>query len=157
MSTVQWYSNPAPWPFIIILASVWKGIGWSSVWFLAQLTGIDKTYYEAAMVDGATKWQQIINVSIPHLRPLIAIQVIMGLGNIIKGDFGLFYQLPMNSGPLFPVTNILDTYIYRAYMSTGDVGMSTAAGLFQSLVGFLMILVANWFVKNKINKDLALY
>ena len=81
----------------------------------------------------------------------------MALGNIIKGDFGLFYQLPMNSGPLFPVTNILDTYIYRAYMSTGDVGMSTAAGLFQSVVGFLMILVANYIVRTKINKDLALY
>ena len=154
---VQWYSNPAPWPFIIVLANVWKGIGWASVWFLAQLAGIDKTYYEAAMVDGASKWQQIVHVTIPHLKPLIAIQVIMALGSLIKGDFGLFYQLPMNSGPLFPVTNILDTYIYRAYMSTGDVGMSTAAGLFQSVVGFLMILVANWVVRTKINKDLALY
>lgn len=154
---VQWYSNPGPWTFIITFASVWKGIGWGSVWFLAQLAGIDKTYYEAAMVDGATKWQQTINVTIPHLRPLIAIQVIMALGNIIKGDFGLFYQLPMNSGPLFPVTNILDTYIYRAYMSTGDVGMSTAAGLFQSVVGFAMIMVANYIVRTRINQDLALY
>ena len=157
VDAVQWYSNPAPWPVIIVVANVWKGIGWGSVWMLAQLAGIDKTYYEAAMVDGANKWQQIVHVTLPHLKPLIALQVIMALGNIIKGDFGLFYQLPMNSGPLFPVTNILDTYIYRAYMSTGDVGMSTAAGLFQSVVGFLMILVANYIVRTKINKDLALY
>lgn len=153
---ISWYTEKSFWPFIIIFMSQWKGMGYNTVMYLASICGIDKTYYEAAVLDGATKWQQIKYITIPLLKPMITILLIMAVGGIFKADFGLFYQLPMNSGPLYPVTNVLDTYIFRALQTNGEIGMSSAAALFQSVVGFIMIMGANKQV-SKIDADNALF
>lgn len=153
---INWYSEPKYWPFIIVFTSLWKGVGYGSIIYYASIMGIDTTYYEAALVDGATKWQQIRHVTIPHLRSIIVIMLILSVGNIFRADFGLFYQLPRNSGALTNVTNVLDTYVYRSMMNNGDIGMSTAAGLYQSFVGFILIIVTNKVV-NKIDPSSALF
>ena len=153
---ISWYTEAAFWPFIIIFMSQWKGIGYNTVVYLASICGIDKTYYEAAVIDGATKWQQIRYITLPLLRPVVLILLIMAVGGIFKADFGLFYQLPRDSGPLYPVTNVLDTYIFRALKTNGEIGMSSAAALFQSTGGFILILVANKLVA-KVDKENALF
>ncbi len=153
---ISWYTESKFWPYILVFMSQWKGIGYSSVVYLAAIAGIDKTYYEAAVIEGASKWQQIKFITIPQLKPMMIIMTILAIGGIFRADFGLFYQLPMNSGPLYPVTNVIDTYIYRGLMATGDVGMSTAAGLYQSVVGFILIMFTNHIVK-KIDKENSLY
>jgi putative aldouronate transport system permease protein len=155
-SPVSWYSEPKYWPFIIILLSQWKGIGYGTVVYLASVTSIDKTYYEAAMIDGATKWQQIKSITLPLLKPVITILFILSIGKIFNADFGLFYQLPRNSGPLYPVTNVIDTYVYRGLMSLGEMGMSSAAALYQSFVGLILILLSNYVVK-KIDSENSLF
>lgn len=153
---VSWYTEKKWWPFIIIFMSQWKGIGYNTVLYLASICGIDKTYYEAAMLDGANKWQQIKFITLPLLKPIITILLIMAVGGIFKADFGLFYQLPKDSGPLYPVTNVLDTYIFRALKTNGEIGMSSAAALFQSTVGFVLIMAANKIV-SKIDNENALF
>lgn len=140
---VSWYSHKAWWPFLLIFMSQWKGIGYNTVVYLASICGIDQTFYEAAVLDGATKFQQIKFITIPLLKPVVTILFIMSVGRIFSADFGLFYQIPMDSGALYDVTNVLDTYIYRALMSLGQIGMSSAGSLFQSAVGFLLIMIAN--------------
>ncbi|MCM0647327.1 ABC transporter permease subunit [Clostridium swellfunianum] len=153
---ISWYSEPKYWPYILILMSQWKGIGYGTVVYLASVTGIDKTYYEAAMIDGATKWQQIKCITLPLLKPVITILFILSIGKIFNADFGLFYQLPRNSGPLYPVTNVIDTYVYRGLMSLGEMGMSSAAALYQSFVGLILILLSNYIVK-KIDSENSLF
>ncbi len=153
---INWYNTAKYWPFILVFTSLWKGVGYGSIIYYASIMGIDPTYYEAALVDGASKWQQIRNVILPHLRSIVVIMLILSVGNIFRADFGLFYQLPRNSGALYDVTNVLDTYVYRSLMNTGDVGMSTAAGLFQSTVGFVLILITNKIV-NKLDPSSALF
>lgn len=153
---VSWYNEPSYWPYFIVAISQWKGVGFSSIVYLAAIVGIDRNYYEAAMIDGANKWQQIWNVTIPMIMPLIIILTILNIGSIFSADFGLFYQIPRDSGPLYPVTNVIDTYVYRGLMSMGDIGMSTAAGLYQATVGFILILVTNYIVR-KIDEENALF
>ncbi|MDQ6418851.1 ABC transporter permease subunit [Paenibacillus sp. LHD-117] len=152
----MWYNEPAYWPFILILAQVWKTVGYSSVIYIAAIAGIDRTYYEAAVIDGASKWQQIRSVTIPHLKPLIIILTILAIGQIFHSDIGLFYQVPRESGLLFPVTNVIDTYVYRSMKEMGVFSMSAAAGLYQSVVGCILVLTANYAVR-KISKDDALF
>ncbi len=156
MDGISWYTEKKYWPFIIIFMSQWKGIGYNTVVYLASICGIDKTYYEAAMLDGASKWQQIRYVTLPLIKPVIMILLIMSIGGIFKADFGLFFQLPMDSGPLYPVTNVLDTYIFRALQGNGEIGMSAAAALFQSVVGFILIMTANKIV-SRVDKESALF
>lgn len=153
---INWYSEPKYWPFIIVFVGIWKSVGYNSVIYLAAITGIDKSYYEAAVIDGATKWKQIRYITIPLLKPLMIILTILAIGGIFRSDFGLFYQLPKDSGALYPVTNVIDTFVYRGLINMGDIGMSTAAGLYQSLVGLVLILVANAIVR-KIEKDHAIF
>lgn len=153
---ISWYSEKKYWPFIILFMSQWKGIGYNTVVYLASICGIDKTYYEAAVLDGATKWQQIKYITVPLLKPVITILFILSIGRIFSADFGLFYQLPKNSGALYDYTNVLDTYVYRALMTSGNLGMSSAASLFQSTVGFILIMTANKIV-SKIDSDNALF
>lgn len=156
MEPKMWYNEPAYWPLILVLAQVWKTIGYSSVIYIAAIAGIDRTYYEAAVIDGASKWQQIRNVTIPHLKPLIIILTILAVGQIFHSDFGLFYQVPRESGLLFPVTNVIDTYVYRSMKEMGVFSMSAAAGLYQSIIGCILVLTANYTVR-KISKDDALF
>ena len=152
----SWYTTPGPWPFILTFANLWKNVGYSTVLYLAAITGIDTNQYEAAAIDGATKWQQVLHVTIPHLRTMIAILFIMNVGKIFASDFGLFYNVPMQNGALFSVTQTIDTYVYRAYMATGDPGQSSAAGLLQNVLGFVCILTANGIVK-KIDSESSLF
>ena len=153
---ISWYTEKSMWPFIIIFMSQWKGVGYNTVVYLASICGINKTYYEAAVLDGASKWQQIKYITLPLLKPVITILLIMAVGGIFKSDFGLFYQLPQDSGPLYPVTNVLDTYIFRALKTNGELGMSSAAALFQSTVGFILIMIANKLV-SKVDSENALF
>lgn len=151
--TVSWYTESKFWPYIIVFMSQWKAIGYGTVIYLASICGIDKSYYEAAMIDGATKWQQIKNITLPLLKPVLIIMFITSIGGMFKSDFGLFYQLPKDSGALYPVTNVIDTYVYRALMNLGNIGMSTAAGLYQSFVGLILVLVTNGIVRKVDNEN----
>lgn len=155
-TAVSWYTTPGPWPYIIVFANLWKNVGYSTVLYLAAITGIDQTQYEAAAIDGASKWQQILHVTLPNLRTMIAILFILNVGKIFNADFGLFWNVPMQNGALFSVTQVVDTYIYRVLMNTGNIGQSTAAGLLQNIVGFLCILGTNAVVK-KIDSDSTLF
>ena len=150
-TAVSWYTTPGPWPYIIVFANLWKNVGYSTVLYLAAITGIDQTQYEAAAIDGASKWQQILHVTLPNLRTMIAILFILNVGKIFNADFGLFWNVPMQNGALFS-----DTYIYRVLMNTGNIGQSTAAGLLQNIVGFICIIGANAVVK-KIDSDSTLF
>ena len=152
----NWYTTLGPWPYIIVFANLWTNVGYTTVLYLSAITGIDSTQYEAAAIDGASKWQQIWYVTIPNLRTMICILFIMNVGKIFNADFGLFYSGPMNSGALFPVTQVIDTYVYRALMVTGRVDMSSAAGLLQNVLGFVCILTANNIVK-KIDADSSMF
>lgn len=155
-TAVSWYTTPGPWPYIIVFANLWKNVGYSTVLYLAAITGIDQTQYEAAAIDGASKWQQILHVTLPNLRTMIAILSILNVGKIFNADFGLFWNVPMQNGALFSVTQVIDTYIYRVLMNTGNIGQSTAAGLLQNIVGFICIIGANAVVK-KIDSDSTLF
>ncbi len=155
-TAVSWYTTPGPWPYIIVFANLWKNVGYSTVLYLAAITGIDQTQYEAAAIDGASKWKQILHVTLPNLRTMIAILFILNVGKIFNADFGLFWNVPMQNGALFSVTQVVDTYIYRVLMNTGNIGQSTAAGLLQNIVGFICIIGANAVVK-KIDSDSTLF
>lgn len=156
MEPINWYNDPKPWPYILTIANLWKNVGYSCILYLAAITGIDASQYEAARIDGASKWQQVRFITLPHLKPIIIILFIMNVGRIFNADFGLFYNVPLNSGPLFPATQVIDTYVYRALMSTGKEGMSTAAGLLQNVVGFVCIMTANGIVR-KVDRESSLF
>lgn len=153
---ISWYNQPKYWPYILVFVHIWKMAGYSSIVYLATLTGIDSQYYEAIAIDGGGKWKQTRHVSLPFLKPVIIILTILAIGRIFNSDFGLFYQVPLQSGALFSVTNVIDTYVYRALIQTNDLGMSSAAGLYQAVVGCVLVLVSNSIVR-KINPDNALF
>ena len=153
---ISWYTTPGPWPYLLVFANLWKNVGYSTVLYLAAITGIDANQYEAAAIDGASKWQQVLYVTLPHLRTMICILFIMNVGKIFASDFGLFYNVPMQNGALFSVTQTIDTYVYRAYIATGNPGQSSAAGLLQNVLGFICILSANAIVK-KVDSDSAMF
>ncbi|MDR1970915.1 MAG: ABC transporter permease subunit [Treponema sp.] len=152
----QWYNETKWWPFILILTNCWKGVGYGTLIYIAGIAGIDKAFYEAAEIDGAGKWQQIRKITIPCLVPSIITILLVSIGRIFYSDFGLFYQVPQNSGSLFSVTNTIDTYVYRALISAGGIGRSAAAGVFQSIVGFTLVFSSNAVVR-KISSDNALF
>ncbi|WP_103994263.1 sugar ABC transporter permease [Paenibacillus sp. UNC499MF] len=154
--SVNWYSEPKYWPYILIFMGIWKNIGYGSVVYLAAIAGIDRSYYEAAMIDGASKWQQIKYITLPQLKPLMIILTVLALGGIFRSDFGLFFQVTKNSGALYPVTDVIDTFVYRGLTVMGDTGMSTATGLYQSVVGLILVLTANYAVR-KIEKEYAVF
>lgn len=155
-SGVDWYAEPSKWPVILTFFQIWKTIGYSTVMYISTLTGISNDYYEAAIIDGATKWQQIRNITLPCLKSMMIVLTILAIGRIFYADFGLFFQLPRDSGPLYPVTQVVDTYVYRALKETGNVGMASAAGLYQSLVGFVLVISANLVVR-RIDPESALF
>lgn len=153
---VNFYLEERYWPWILIFLNIWKGLGYGTVMYLASIMGIDRSYYEASMLDGAGKWQQIKYITLPFLKPVVIILFILAIGKILNSDFGLFYQVPRNSGALFGVTQTLDTYVYRAMTGLGDIGMSSAAALFQSSVGFVLVLISNFIIK-RIDGDSSLF
>lgn len=156
LDPISWYTEPKYWPFILTVVHIWKAAGYSCIVYLAAIIGIDPEYYEAAKLDGASKWMQIRKITLPMITPVITILTLLGIGRIFYSDFGLFYQVPMDSGALFSTTNVIDTYVFRGLMQLGDIGMSSAAGFYQSLVGFVLVLVSNYVVR-KIDKNNALF
>lgn len=146
---VDFYTNAAWWPFIIVFFNIWKGLGYGTVVYLATITGIGQEYYEAAKVDGASVFQQIRYITLPGVKPTFIILLIYSLGGIVRGQFELFYQLVGNNGLLFSTTDILDTYVYWATISNVDYGIGTAVGLYQSVVGFAIVMVTNYCIRKK--------
>jgi putative aldouronate transport system permease protein len=153
---VDWYSDPGPWRIVLVVVAVWKGVGFWVVAYLAAILAIDPAYYEAAAIDGASRWQQSRRITLPLLTPMISINLLLDISHIFHADFGLFFQVPRNSTPLYPTTDVIDTYVYRSLTSLGDVGMSAAAGLYQAFVGFVLVVGANWLVRRR-DPDKALF
>lgn len=153
---VKWYMEAKYWPFILTFVQQWKQIGFGMLLYLSSLVGIDKSYYEAAMLDGATKWQQIRMITLPLLKPTVIMLVILNLGQVFRSDFGLFYQVPMNQGALVAATETIDTYVYKALLVNNNFGMSAAASFIQSVVGFIFIVTANAIVR-KMDKNSSLF
>ena len=153
---VQWYTEAKYWPFILTIVQLWRSFGFQSIVYFATIIGFDKTYYEAAVVDGATTWQQITRITLPLLKPTVIILTIMALGRMFASDFGLFYQVPQNSGLLYSTTTTIDTFVYRTLMQDHDVGRSLAAGFLQSVLGFFVVMLTNAIVR-KTEPDSALF
>ena len=141
---------------ILIVTNTWKGIGYGCLIYISSINGIEASYFEAAELDGANKFQQIWNITLPEILPSVITLTLLSIGRIFYSDFGLFYQVPRDSGLLYSTTNTIDTYVYRGLMKLGNVGMASAAGFYQSVVGFILVLLSNWVVR-KISPDNALF
>lgn len=155
-SGISWYSEAKYWPFIIIFVNAWKNVGYLCIIYYASIIGISNDFYEAAALDGARMWQKVKYITIPLIKPTVITMVLLSLGRMFYSDFGLFYQVPMDSGVLYSTTNVIDTYVYRALIRLSDIGMSSAAGVYQSVVGFIVVLCSNLIVR-KVSKENALF
>ena len=153
---ISWFTEPKYWPGILTIAKLWKTFGFSCIFYFATVVGISKEYYEAAEIDGASKMQQIKHITLPLLVPTIVILFLLNMGRIFYAEFGLFYQVPLNSGALYRTTNVIDTYVFRSLLQLGDIGMSAAAGFYQSIVGFVLVLVSNTIAK-KAGDNISLF
>jgi putative aldouronate transport system permease protein len=156
VDSISWYSSPQYWPAILTSVNLWKNVGFNSIIYLSGILAINPEYFEAARIDGATKWKQTTRITIPLITPLIIITTLLAIGRIFYADFGLFFQVTRDNGLLYPTTDVLDTYVYRALRVSGDVGMAAAAGLYQAVVGFVLVVAANWVVR-RIDSDKALF
>lgn len=152
----QWYQDVGFWTWFLVFLNVWKTMGYNMVVYMATISGIDSQMYEAALIDGASKWQQTKYITIPTLRPIISIMFIMAVGNIFRSDFGLFYQATRNSGSLTSITQTIDVYVYKALLERPNINLSSAAALLQSVCGCLTIVIANIVVK-KIDPEAGLF
>ena len=155
-SHINWYMTAKYWPVIFVIVNLWKSFGYNSIIYYATVIGIDSSLYEAAVVDGASRWQRIWHVTLPGLKPTIITLTLLAVGRVFYSDFGLFYQVPQNSGLLYDVATTIDVYVYKGLMLLNDVGRSAAAGFYQSICGFILVLTAN-LVVNKVDKDNALF
>ncbi|MNI20661.1 putative multiple-sugar transport system permease YteP [compost metagenome] len=156
MEPIDWYVTPEYWRYILPFVNVWKNIGYYVVIYFAAIIGIDDEYFEAAVLDGASKWKQIVHITLPFLSPLMITMTLLQIGRIFYADFGLFFNVPLDAGPLYPSTEVIDTYVYRTFLQNGDAGMASAAGLYQALVGFVLVLLANFAVR-KFDRNSALF
>jgi putative aldouronate transport system permease protein len=156
LEPVDIYNTPAYWPYLLVLVSAWKSLGYGTVMYLAAITSIDTEMYEAAEIDGANIFQRILKVTIPNLYPTVIILVLLAVGNIFRGDFGMFYNMVGNNGILFSSTDVIDTFVFRSLIMSNDMGMSAAAGVFQSVLGFITIMAVNYAVR-RYDKDRALF
>ena len=156
MSTISFYNEPGVWPLVFVILRIWQGCGFGTVTYIAAITGFDTSMYEAAKVDGATRLQQIMHITLPLLRPTIVILTIMGVGGIFRGDFGMIYAMVHDTAKLFPTTDVIDTFVYRALRQMNDLGMSTATSVFQSVVGCILVVATNALAK-KLDPDTALF
>ena len=150
---IAWYSTQKYWPFILFFVYIWKGVGYMLIIYYSSIVSISEDYYEAATIDGATKWQQIKSITLPLIKSTVVTMTILSLGRIANSDFGLFYQIPRNSGALYGATQTIDVYVYNALMNNNDFAMSAAAAVFQSVVGFCFIMIANTVVKRISEQD----
>ena len=153
MDSISWYSEPGKWPFILVFVYCWKHFGYTSLIYYAAIANIDPQVYDAANIDGANGWNKTFRITIPMIKSTIIVMVLLAVGKIFSAEFGLFYQVPMDSGALYSTTNVIDTYVYRALLKSGNIGMSAAACLYQSVVGFLVFSVANLITKKVSPED----
>ena len=153
---IQWYNEPLYWPLILTIVHIWQSAGQSSVIYMASIGGIDKSLYESARIDGATKFEQIKYITLPLLKPMITMMLLLSVGRIFNSDFGLFYQVPLGNGMLYSTTQTIDTFVYRALMISNNVGQSSAASVFQAVIGFVLVMVSNLLVR-KINPENSLF
>ena len=156
MEPVSWYTKPKYWPLILTLVQAWKAFGYNSIIYYATIIGFDKSLYEAAAVDGAGVWKRIWFITMPMLKATVITLTLMSIGRMFYSDFGLFYQVPMNSGMLQKATTTIDTYVYRGLMESNDIGRAAAAGFLQSILGFVTVLTANTVVR-KIESENAMF
>ncbi|MFD3260058.1 ABC transporter permease [Paenibacillus lentus] len=156
LGPIDIYNTAAYWPLILIVVSAWKALGYGSIMYLAAITSIDTEMYEAAEIDGANIFQRIMKITVPNLMPTVIILFLLAVGNIFRGDFGMFYNMVGNNGLLFSSTDVIDTYVFRSLTTSNEIGMSAAAGFYQSILGFATILLANYAVR-KYDKDRALF
>ena len=153
---INFYSETKYWPFVLIFINIWKMAGYNGIIFLSSIVGIDKSIYEAASIDGATRWQRIKFITLPLLKPTVMTLFMLQVGRIMYSDFGLFYQVPLNSGALRPVTDTIDTYVYRFLMTMNNIGVSSAASTYQAIIGFILVMVVNSIVR-RVDKQNALF
>ena len=153
---INWYSESKYWPVILVIVNTWKGVGYGCLIYIYSISGIDPSFYEAAELDGASKWKQIRYITLPSIMPSVITLTLLNIGRIFYSDFGLFYQVTQNSGQLYDTTNVIDTYVYRALLQSGNIGMASAAGFYQSIVGFACVLLANVVVR-KLSPENAMF
>jgi multiple sugar transport system permease protein/putative aldouronate transport system permease protein len=155
-TSTRFYSTPSLWPTILLITKIWKDTGYGSVLYMSVLAGIDSSLYEAAEIDGASKWQRIVHITLPSLIPMITVMLLLSVGNVMRSDTGLFYQVTRNSGILYPTTQVIDSYVLNAIFKNSNFGFTAATSLFQSVVGLLLMLFANGVVR-KIAPEDALF
>lgn len=155
-NAVNFYSETKYWPFILVFINVWKQLGYNAIIFLSSIVGFDHSINEAASVDGASKWQRIWKITLPQLKPTIMTLFLLQVGRIFYSDFGLFYQVPLDAGALYNVTNTIDTYVYRALMVNNNISIASAASTYQAIVGFILVFAVNMIVR-KVDKENALF
>ncbi|MEK3720629.1 ABC transporter permease [Paenibacillus sp. FSL H8-0034] len=153
---MMWYSEAQAWPIILVAVNFWKAVGYNTIIYYAGILALDHSYYEAAVVDGASSWQMKTQITIPLLLPLVTIMTLIQLGHIFHADFGLFYMIPQDTGALYSTTDVIDTYVYRSLRVVGDTGMAAAIGFYQAIVGFALVLIVNSIVR-RFNSDNALF
>lgn len=153
---INWYSESKYWPVILVIVNTWKGVGYGCLIYISSISGIHPSFYEAAELDGASKWKQIRYITLPSIMPSVITLTLLNIGRIFYSDFGLFYQVTQNSGQLYDTTNVIDTYVYRALLQSGNIGMASAAGFYQSIVGFACVLLANVVVR-KLSPENAMF
>lgn len=149
LKPINFYANAGYWPIILVLLKIWKDAGMTSIIYLAAMTGIDTEIYEAAAIDGANRFKQLTSITLPLLIPTVTILTLLSIGKIFYGDFGMLYPIIGDNGILLPTTDVIDTYVYRALRTIGDPGVATAIGLYQSIVGFILVFGSNMLVKMK--------
>lgn len=153
---ISFYQNNQIWPMLLTILRVWQGAGYGSIIYLATITGLDQEIYEAAKIDGASRMQSLTRITLPLLRSTAVILLLMSVGKIFNGDFGMIYALVGNNTLLYPTTDIIDTYTYRQLTEANNMGMSSAVGLYQSIMGFVMVMLANALAR-KLDSDSALF
>ncbi len=153
---IAFYNTPGVWPVLLVCFKVWQGAGFGSIVYLATITGIDQEIYEAAAVEGASRWQCITKITLPLLKNTIIMLTIMSIGKIFYGDFGMIYALVGNNSLLYPTTDVIDTYLVRAMLENSNMGMTAAIGLVQSVLGFILVVISN-AIANKFSPDAALF
>ncbi|MCR4727968.1 MAG: ABC transporter permease subunit [Lachnospiraceae bacterium] len=155
-TSTSFYAKPGYWIVILTIVKIWNSVGYGSVLYMSVLAGIDTTYYEAAQIDGANKWQQIWHITLPSLVPMITVMLLLSVGNIMRSDTGLFFQVTRDSGALYDTTQVIDSYVLHAIINSPEYGFTAAASLFQSTVGLVMMLIANATVR-KISPENSLF
>ena len=154
--SVKWYQEPAVWPIILVITHTWKAYGYALVMYMANIASINTGLYESAMVDGASAWQMVLKITLPLIRPVVIVILLLNLGGILNTDFGLFYQATRNSGSIISTTQTIDVYTYKALMEQANYGYSAAASLIQNAIGCIFLIIANLLIR-KVNPEEGIF